>query len=420
MKSFKDLSLKVVMIIFFICSALISVAVNLIYLFNAGVELKNIFFNSNSLSKTCLTVGMIIFISIIFALLLSRIITNPLREITEKTKSIAAGNSEVLFTRGFIKEVNSLSMSLEKLTGGLAKSMDKPLDKTNNLKEGATCIAEAADKTTQISHQLSEAINQISSGVQETANNISVISDAAGNDSEQIASLVNHLGNINSRMQEAVEHTKHGLDIIQVLDENCQKNNSVAETVENAMQKLNVSMEQISNFTGIIADIANQTNLLALNAAIEAARAGEQGRGFSVVAEEVRKLAEASNNQANEISLIVDKVTKDIDSAVEASSQAGVLVKRQVDLCNETGERFNLIAEGTKEMAQLLQKIDDEARVIGEEAVELSKGIENIAAITEESAASTDDIDNSIRELTLHAQTVHKNIEELLELIERL
>ncbi|WP_433706864.1 methyl-accepting chemotaxis protein [Paenibacillus illinoisensis] len=194
----------------------------------------------------------------------------------------------------------------------------------------------------------------------------------------------------------AVEHTAKQMKLI---------NKSVNET-DVVMRMLDERSQQIGTMLHAITDIAKQTNLLALNASIEAARAGEEGRGFSVVAAEVRKLAEQSNQSSGQISTLIQDMRTDIEQSLQTLNRVKQDVDSGLQIANETEQQFNkivgstnFIAQQTEELASVTQQITASVQEItaGQEqvsnlALQAADNSQNIAASSEEQLASMEQI----------------------------
>jgi methyl-accepting chemotaxis protein len=177
--------------------------------------------------------------------------------------------------------------------------------------------------------------------------------------------------------------------------------NSIEDTVNRSSQvvtKLGERSKEIGQIVDTISGIAGQTNLLALNAAIEAARAGEQGRGFAVVAEEVRKLAEQSQDAAKLIVEIVADIQKDTDHAVVSM--------------NEGTKEVHVGAEVVHDAGRALQEIFSSINSVATQMQEISAAIEQMASGSQQVVASVREIDATSKDTAGQTQTVLAATEE--------
>ncbi|KMY51540.1 methyl-accepting chemotaxis protein [Peribacillus loiseleuriae] len=182
----------------------------------------------------------------------------------------------------------------------------------------------------------------------------------------------------------------------------------VAEQMENIHQSVDLAGEgvhslsnralEINNFTSIINDIANQTNLLALNAAIESARAGESGKGFAVVAQEVRKLAEQSNDSANQINDVVQSIQQETRVTVDNIKTVKQNVLSGLELSTEAESQFKEIIDFIDQVSSQIQEIASASQQLSAGFGIVSRSIEEISNTTKESAGHTDEIAKATEE----------------------
>jgi methyl-accepting chemotaxis protein len=176
----------------------------------------------------------------------------------------------------------------------------------------------------------------------------------------------------------------------------------IKEKVDTAAQKvkeMSARSLQISTIVEAIEDITSQTNMLALNAAIEAARAGEQGRGFSVVASEVRKLAEKSSNSTKEIILLINTIQQSISEAVRSMEVSDQQVSSGEVRAEESNEAMMDIQKAADELYNRVNAISGAAIEIARQSNEMTASIEDIASVTEENTAATEEVNASAEEV---------------------
>ncbi|WP_232019951.1 methyl-accepting chemotaxis protein [Ureibacillus thermosphaericus] len=190
------------------------------------------------------------------------------------------------------------------------------------------------------------------------------------------------------------------------------------------------NLEQNSNYIGkiidVITEIASQINLLALNAAIEAARAGEHGKGFAVVADEVRKLAEQSKSSADQIVEIIHIIQKDIDTAVDMTSNVNSVAKNGLEITEESGKSFEQIVKSIENVTAQTQELNSITEEITTNIEQINSSIEEIAKMAETNAKHSTEISSAseeqlatMEEVTTSATTLATMAEQLQLLVKR-
>lgn len=359
-------------------------------------------------------------IAALLALAVSRQIAGPILKLTQQANLLATGDLRVDMATGFSGELGVLGQSLKKMldnTRGIWNSLNQAVA---DLEVAIQEISQAATETARGTEQIAQTINQISVGAQEMVQNANHISSAAGETAGQMTALAQNVERMAGQTAQTLQRTRKGENIMQALVQKNHETLEKADTVQEVMRHLMERAKKISGITDIITGIADQTNLLALNAAIEAARAGEAGRGFAVVAEEIRKLAEASNQQATEIVKVISEVTGDVERAGQATQEAARLAKEQSHIGEEALFHFEGIAKETREVADLLQEAEGQAKIVMEQVHKVTSAINDMLATLEESAASTEEIAASAQEMSGAVQNISGRTQDLGRLMERL
>jgi methyl-accepting chemotaxis protein len=362
-------------------------------------------------------------IGILVSLFLTRLITKPLKTVIERVDRMAEGY--------FDKDIDKALLSRGDEFGDMARSFDKMTRNTRGLirqvSQGSEQMAASSEELTASAQQSAEAANNVAQSIQHVAlgsekqvgavNETSAIVEEISATMEEVSATAGEMATLSEQTAQAATEGKKSIDTA-VAQMGAVSNGSKQAQV--AAEELKVSSAQIGEIVGLISTIAGQTNLLALNAAIEAARAGEQGRGFAVVAEEVRKLAEQSEQAAHQIKNLVDKNHGSIGNVVGAIDVAIRDITQGVELVNVAGNNFAAIngqINQVTEQVAIIAKAVNEAAVGSQRIVSSIKEVENLsrdaAAESQNVSAATEEQSASMQEIASSSHALAKLAEDL-------
>ena len=260
-------------------------------------------------------------------------------------------------------------------------------------------IAKGATQQATDTQRVSESLDDMSNAIDKTAGGIeslSVSADKMRQNNEAMEETLQELIKISERTQQSVDE------------------------VQTQTNLTNQSAQDIRSATDIIADIASQTNLLSLNASIEAARAGEMGRGFAVVAEEIRQLADQSKESADQIRNIVETLILNSDHSVDIMNGVVQEIHLQSDKLDVTHQAFEDLNREIRRVVEAVTMIASETEHIEQFKNGVMEGIENLSAVSQENAASTQETSASMMELGNIVEDCVRATERLVAISESL
>ncbi len=377
-----------------------------------------------ALQKDILVTGVIIFfIAMGFVTLIGNSLAKPIMKVTESAERIARLDVTQDVPEGLLKkanEIGALAKGIQVITASLREFIGDVKESSEKVAAVSVQLTASTQQSAITAEEVSRAVTEIARGASEQAGNTeegALKAVRLGQAIEKDLELVEALNVASNRVSAVVEE---GLQEIDNLTRISQENNGATEEIRQVIFKTNESSQKIEQASNVIASIAEQTNLLALNAAIEAARAGEAGRGFSVVAEEIRKLAEQSSASTKSIDLMVKELQNNSQDAVKNMERVSQISKEQAGSVMTCQDKYRVIAQSMEEAIQAVNELNASEAAMDKIKDDIHSTLQALSAIAEENSAATEEVTASMEEQTASVQEIAASSEGLSELAQSL
>ena len=347
-----------------------------------------------------------------------------LKEMASVSMSVAEGDLTVEVVPRSKRD--TLGNAFLRMSHGLQQLVRTTRDSAGQVSAGSNQVAGAADESAKVSVQASSAIEEVTSTMHEMSINVQNVVKNTQLQASSVAETSASIDQMVTSIQRVADTAKVLLDIanrsreevvtgIQTMEKATDGLNRTNQAIQSSAEIINIlghRADDIGKIIEVIDDLAEQTNLLALNAAIEAARAGEHGLGFAVVADEVRKLAEKSTQSTKEIADLIQSIQREARQAVENMERSTRIVEEGLNLGNELGSALHKISNVVTEVYKFSQEI-------GAATNEQSVGSSQIAKATSRLTEITQEISSAVEEQASGAQAVVRAMDKMRELVQQ-
>jgi methyl-accepting chemotaxis protein len=347
-----------------------------------------------------------------------------LKEMAAVSMAVAAGDLSVEVVPRSKRD--TLGNAFVRMSHGLQELVRTTRDSAGQVSAGSSQVAGAADESAKVSVQASSAIEEVTSTMHEMSINVQNVVKNTQVQASSVAETSASIDQMVTSIQRVADTAKVLLDIanrsreevvtgIKTMEKATDGLNRTNQAIQSSAQIINVlghRADDIGKIIEVIDDLAEQTNLLALNAAIEAARAGEHGLGFAVVADEVRKLAEKSTQSTKEIADLIQSIQHEARQAVENMERSTRIVEEGLSLGNDLGSALHKISNVVTEVYKFSQEI-------GAATNEQSIGSSQIAKATGRLTEITQEINSAVEEQASGAQAVVRAMDKMRELVQQ-
>lgn len=363
----------------------------------------------------------------ILSFLLAKSISAPIGQILAMINEIASGNFRGGQATYIAKdEVGLLAVAVTKMRENVRELIRKTNQSTEQVAASSQELSASAEQTAQASTHIAQSISNVAAGAEKQL----IAVDATASVVKQMLLTMQQIGSSTATVTESSAQSANAAQAGSNAVNNAIKQMGQIEAAvtrsAQVVAKLGDRSKEIGQIVDAISNIAGQTNLLALNAAIEAARAGDLGRGFAVVAEEVRKLAEQSQEAAKQIAGLISEIQQDTNSAVIAMNEGTQEVRKGSEVVNAAGGNFQEIYRSVNSVSQQLKDISSAIQQAVTASQQIESSVREIEGVSREAAgqsqsvsAATEQQSATMEQIAASSQALATLAEELTQAVNR-
>lgn len=358
-------------------------------------------------------IALIVLFSII-TFLFSKGLLKSFETIGRNVNSLSKGDlNKQKEQRSAVKEMSTLLFETSIMQKNLSETIGKVKILSNRLVESIIDVTQLSESSSGRAKQITSAMEELSLSTMGMAENVQDINSQMleiGICVNDIFESVEHLYNSSESILQTNGEAKVNMNTIM---ENSKKSVSAINDISSQIKETNDSIVDIDKAVELILSISEQTNLLSLNASIEAARAGAHGRGFSVVAEEIRHLSEQSSDGAEMIKNIAQKITEKSKKSVQLADGVYSLIMLEQENVLTTQKKYEELSDNIDQSVIAIKSISEKTDNLANYKEKVIENVQDLSAISQENAASNEEVNANINEIIAEVRTVNENCEKM-------
>ena len=357
---------------------------------------------------------VILVLSIIIISIIGGAIDSKSKRLNKALDEMADGNINARIPS------NMMIAELSQVAISTAKLRDKLQSVVESIRGGVVGVTGTADDVNEMlglskdsTEKVSIAANELSMGSSQMAEDVQNVNSQINIMSDNINDITGALVLLNQSSKEMEKVNNEAAKYINSMETSSNQSTTYIENISNQIRTNNDAISRISEAIEMIRGIADQTDLLALNASIEAARAGDTGKGFAVVAEEIKKLAEQSNESAVEIQKIAEEIINNSEETMELSKDVEASLKEERKILLDTKECFEALSKEIIKSVEEIEDISTQTQSLEEIKKDIIDKVSSLSAISEENFASNEEVSNSINRIVENIGVINEKVNYL-------
>ncbi len=382
---------------------------------------------ASSVRNLFIALGGTFVLLIVMSISITKAVTGPLSNMVQALHLLKNGDFRRtdLLDADRADEFGTMALAVREMRQTISKVVHKTSDAASQFAASSQELTASAHQSSQASEQVAQSVTSSAGAVVEQQSLINDAMEAIKTALGSIDTLTKTSDLVASMVAKAMDEANAGTEAVEASVNQIISVEKIVNDSALTVDKLGKRSQEIGQIVESISGIAEQTNLLALNAAIEAARAGEHGRGFAVVSEEVRKLAEESQEASQKIATLIGEIQSETTSAVDSMQKGNAAVRAGTESVERLRSTFDSIKDASakveneaKNMVRELKAVENYTYKIQdcndktlEKGLAVSKEMESVSAAAEQQSASSEEISSAADELARLAQDLQNSLQ---------